>query len=199
MANSILRGVAQGEKSGAILPVPVEINNKRSFNTTAVLYPDAFAVAFDQVGFVISRQKRPGEGYVAFDKRLMRFDIAVAKLAPGKMLLWIVGQTARLVGQAVMTNISTGVVFFLVLIALGLRRRGDPSDKDIEALLVINLVWFISSGLLAVSASFAATRYINTAAIFMSALPAYWALRRLNLEGFERYLIARGNSVGLRR
>ena len=194
LANAILAGVAKGEKSGAILPIPVTINDRQSsFNTTAVLYPDAIAVAYDQIGFVVSKQKQPGEGYVAFDRRLMRFDLAVIKLAPGKLLLWMVGQTARLVGQAVMTNISMAIAFFLVLIALGLGRKGDPSDKDMEALLVINLAWLIASGLLAVSASFAATRYINTAGMFLPALPAYWALRRCDLDRLERYLASSGS------
>lgn len=186
LALAVLDEKKKQEREGAILEVPLNINGGRSFTTTALFYPDTMAAVYDHVLYIMSKQRRPDESYVSRDQRFMRYDLAIISLAPIRWLIWIVGQTGRLLGQAAITNYSMALA--VVLATFAFFRAPLREGTDARPLLVVVILWLMSSGLLAVSASFAASRYIDTAGMLLPAIPAYWALQSFNLGRLEEFL-----------
>ena len=66
-----------------------------------------------------SRQstRKPGESWVDFNRRLMRFSLLVIRAAPDRYAAWLVGATTRLFGRSVTTNLPAVLALLVVALA----------------------------------------------------------------------------------
>jgi broad specificity phosphatase PhoE len=178
-AQAILAARNAGEAEGRITPTPFNSVGERSFSSAAIGYFDIYARTYDDLLREIAKLRRPGESWVAFNRRLMAFAFATVATSPLQWAAWIGGATARLAGRSLITNAVT----LLALVVLGLtavpatwRRSGlGPSAGDIAPIAVIALAWLAATGPLIVVITYPATRYIDTAGILLPAVPAVLA------------------------
>ena len=113
----------------------------------------------------------------------MRLSLAVIRVAPARYAAWVAGGTARFVGRAVALNlplvVSLGAfvaLFGAALWAGRLPALAAAAPADLPVLFGLTLVYTAVAGALTVLATFPAGRYIDTAALFLPALPIYGCL-----------------------
>jgi hypothetical protein len=118
----------------------------------------------------------------------MRLSLETVVAAPERYLAWVVGGTARAVGRMIVTN--TPMMLALIGLALAFpitlwrERPFAPQAyvrRDIDALLCLVVTYTLASGALMVLVTFPASRYLDTAGIFLPALPIYVLLRVLRV------------------
>ena len=125
--------------------------------------------------------RRPGESWIQFDRRLMRLSLATIAAAPADYAAWIVGAAARSIGHATVLNLPFALGTLALAAAFVLRRRpGDAAagrPTDIDTLAWLTGAWWLGAIALPVLVSFAAQRYIDSAALLLAVWPFYGLIR----------------------
>ena len=169
-----------GEAAGRVARTPLNSAGERSFISAALGYFDIYARSYDDLVWgEIDKLRAPGESWVAFNQRLANFSFATIKAAPLRWAAWVAGATSRLVGRMIMTDAPMMVALTLLLIvALAAFAQSTPfgaGAADLPAVCAIALAWLASTGPLVVLVAFPATRYIDTCAVLLPAVPALLA------------------------
>ena len=180
-ARAILAARERGEADGSVARTPLNSTGERSFASAALGYFDIYARSYDTFlysGILPLRER--GETWVAFNRRLTDFSLAAVTAVPAQWLAWIGGASARLAGRAIVTNATMVLASLLLLItgavAVVRRRRLDGVCGDAAAVCTIALGWLACTAPLAVIVTFPASRYIDTAALLLAAIPLVLAL-----------------------
>ncbi len=180
----LLAARSAAEESGRAIGVPLNSSNQRSFVSAALAYFDVYARTYDQVLPLVQAQRRPGESWVAFNRRMMDFSLAVVRAAPLRYAAWVVGATQRLIGHAVIANLPLMLAVMVMLVAWPWRllvhrtvRLPPVQPADMPVMVLLATAWFAAAGALAVLVTFPATRYIDTANLMLAPLAIYWAAR----------------------
>ena len=180
-AQAVLAGREKAETDGLIARTPLNSTGERSFVSAALGYFDIYARGYDDfLGQVIVPLKGANESWVAFNRRLLDFSLATVTAAPLRWAAWVGGATARLGGRAIVTNLPMLIALALLLIAAVpafLRRRTlGVAGNDVGAVCVVALGWLACTGPLSVLVTFPASRYIDTAALLLPAIPLSLAI-----------------------
>jgi hypothetical protein len=179
-AQAVLAARTAAEDAGRIARTPLNSAGERSFASAALGYFDIYARSYDDfVWFEIGSLRAPQESWVAFNRRLTNFSMATITAAPLRWLAWVGGATSRLVGRMIVTNASMLIAAAALLVAAitaFVRGTGlGPSAADLASVSAVALAWLGSTGPLIVLVAFPATRYIDTAAVLIAAVPALLA------------------------
>ena len=178
IATDVLTGRTQAELAGTVYATPVNSQGENSFVSAALCYFDVYARSIDKVTWgVVGGMRGENESWVAFNKRMQQFSIATLKIVPDRWVAWIVGGSSRFVGRSLITNVPF-VLFTIAFLAVGAIRIFGPdspgnhlSMKDWIAVAVVAAGWAIMTISVAIIAYFPATRYIDTASVFIPAIP----------------------------
>jgi hypothetical protein len=186
LGQAILEARTEAERAGEVIATPLNSRGERSFVSTALGYYDLYARTYDDL---LQRRIGPlqrGENWVSFNARLMRLSLATIQAAPDRYLAWVAGGTMRFVGRLFAANLAFALATaaWLAFYAAALWRRRLPvaeaaGDYDVPALLCLTFITVVSAGALTVVTTFPAARYIDTAGLFLPALPIYGALTLL--------------------
>jgi hypothetical protein len=176
-AQAVLAARTAAEDAGRIARTPLNSAGERSFVSAALGYFDIYARSYDDfVWFEIGKLRGPQENWVSFNQRLTTFSIATITAAPIRWLAWVGGATSRLVGRMIVTNAPMLMaVAALLVAAMTAFVRGTglgPSAADLAPVTAVALAWLASTAPLIVLVAFPATRYIDTAAVLIAAVPA---------------------------
>jgi len=179
-AQAILAAREAAEAAGLVAPTPLNSAGERSFVSAALGYFDIYVRAHDDLLWgVIAKQRAPGESWIAFDQRLASFSVATFKAAPLRWAAWIVGATSRFVGRMTVTNApmlaALAALLIVALPAFAMRTPLGASAADLPAVCILALAWLASTGALAALMTIPATRYIDTGAVLLPAVPALLA------------------------
>jgi hypothetical protein len=179
-AASILSARESAEAAGRLPRTPLNSVRERSFISAVLGYFDIYARSYDDFLWgEIYKLRGPDETWVAFNRRLARFSFATVIAAPVRWAAWIAGASARLVGRAIVTNapmlLATGILLIVAVPALARRTTLGTCAVDLPVVCVIALAWLAATGPLTVLVTFPATRYIDTSAIMLAAVPALLA------------------------
>jgi hypothetical protein len=180
-ASAILNARNTAELAGKVMRTPLNSVGERSFVSAAIGYFDIYARTYDDfLSEGISNVRKPGESWVEFNNRLQQFSIATIIAVPVPWVAWVGGATSRLVGRMLMTNATVLVAIGMLLVAAVpafVRRTGlGSSVADLPVISAVALAWLAATGPLIVLVTFPATRYIDSAAILIAAVPALVAL-----------------------
>jgi len=192
LAEAVLAARSAGEANGSMIGVPRNSFGIRSFHSAALGYFDVLARTHDEVLYgIVIQQRQPDESWVAFNRRLQRWSIAVLTATPERHVTWMIGATTRLIGRAMMTNLPFGLgVLALVLVVplLWLRRidvprmeRTQGKPDPFTALVLLGGGWMLGSGVLMVVVTFPAWRYIDSCAILLAAPVWLLVIQRIRL------------------
>ena len=179
-AQAVLTARTAAEDAGRIARTPLNSAGERSFMSAALGYFDIYARSYDDfVWYEIGKLRAPQENWVSFNQRLTTFSIATITATPLRWLAWVGGATSRLVGRMIVTNAPVLMAMaVLVVAAITAFVRGTglgPSAADLAPVSAVALAWLASTGPLIVLINFPATRYIDTAAVLIAAIPALLA------------------------
>jgi hypothetical protein len=179
-AQAILTAREAAEAAGRVARTPLNSAGERSFVSAALGYFDIYARAHDDLLWgVIVKQRAPGESWIAFNRRLASFSVATLKAAPLPWAAWVVGATSRLVGRMIVANAPMLVALVALLItalpAFAMRARLGASAADLPVVCILAPAWLAATGPLAVVVTIPATRYIDTSAVLLPAVPALLA------------------------
>jgi hypothetical protein len=179
-AQELLAARAAGENEGAVPRTPPNSSGQRSFTSAAFGYFDIYARGYDDLLGLIAKTRHPDENWVAFNARLTKFSLATVAATPQQWIAWVGGAASRLVGRAVVANAPMLAALLLLLIGAVwmFLRRGDigTACDDIGLVSTAALGWFVCTGSLTVLLTFPATRYIDTAAMLLPAIPLSLAI-----------------------
>ena len=183
LGRAILDARIAAEREGEVIATPLNSRGERSFASTALGYYDLYARTYDDLLQRRIMTLQGGESWVAFNGRLMRLSLATVRAAPGRYLAWVAGGTMRFTGRLLASNIAFALATggFLAAYAAALWRRRLPVAEaagplDVPALLCLVTVTVVAAGALTVVTTFPAARYIDTAGLFLPALPIYGLL-----------------------
>jgi len=203
LARAVLDGREAMVSSGAISPMVIDYKiRQRSYSRTARSYFDILASNYDELLYkIVVRERRPGESWVEFNKRVMAFSVAVIRESPKGYAMWIVGAFRSAVGSATAHNIAFAAgavllagIYFPLLFTDRVPRLTFPR-LDIPVLVLVTLGFTAGAGTLPIVAAYPLIRYVSTAALFLPAMLYYLAIS-LALEGLGRpRRPARGASV----
>lgn len=179
-AQAIFTAREKAEVAGRVARTPLNSVGERSFISAAIGYIDIYARTYDDLLWgEISKLRGPEESWVAFNRRLASFDVATVEAAPLRWAAWVAGATSRLVGRMMVTNAPMLVALgFLAVVALPAFARRAPLGScaaDLPQVCVVALAWLASTGPLIVLITVPETRYIDTAAVLLPAVPALLA------------------------
>jgi hypothetical protein len=194
-AAQVLAARRAGEDSGRMIGIPPNSSGQRSFYSAALTYFDVLARTHDDMIYeIITPTRRPDESWIEFNRRLMRFSIAVIRASPEHYVAWIAGGSTRVVGRSLAANIPAAVAILMIAIIwpwhLFVRGRigvAPVSRLDVPVMAVLTVLWLVGSGILTMLMSAPSTRYIETASVLVPPLFIYWAAllacpRRTQLE-----------------
>jgi hypothetical protein len=180
LAAQILAARERAEAQGRVAPTPRNSTGQQSFPSAAAGYFDIYARTYDSLlQDEIERFQRPDESWVEFDHRLGRLSFATIRVVPEDYAAWIVGASARLVGHMLVLNGPFVLACMGLLAALLWRLRRPASIGDLDRasdaglLAVVVGIYILAAAPLSVLLTFPASRYIDTAAILLPALPLY--------------------------
>jgi len=179
-ARAILSAREAAEASGRVARTPLNSVGERSFISAAIGYFDIYSRANDQFLWLeIGKLRGPEESWVAFNQRLGSCALAIFMAAPLRWAAWVVGATSRLVGRMIVTNapmlLALGLLAVVGLPAFVRRAPLGPCAADLPAVCMIALAWLACSGPLIVLVTHPITRYIDSAAVLLPAVPALLA------------------------
>jgi hypothetical protein len=179
-AQAVLAARTAAEDAGRIARTPLNSAGERSFVSAALGYFDIYARSYDDfVWFEIGKLRAPQESWVSFNQRLTTFSIATIAAAPLRWLAWVGGAASRLVGRMIVTNapmlMALAALLVAAIIALVRGTGLGPSAADLAQVSAVAFAWLASTGPLIVLFTFPATRYIDTAAVLIVAVPALLA------------------------
>jgi len=185
-ARAILGVREAGEADGRVARTPLNSVGERSFVSAALGYFDVYARSYDEFLFAgIGKLQGVDETWIAFNKRLLEFSIAAVLAEPLRWAAWVGGATARLAGRSVVTNATMlAAIALLVLVSVPAWMQGAAlgrSKDDLAAVTIVALAWVACTAPLIVLVTFPATRYIDSAALLLPAIPA--ALGLAMIEG----------------
>jgi hypothetical protein len=181
---SLLTARKAAEDSGRVIGVPLNSSNERSFVSAALAYFDVFARTYDRMMPLVGEQRRPGESWVAFNRRLMNFSLAVVFAAPGRYAAWVVGASQRLLGHGVIANLPLMLAAIVFIVGGAIRlfvyrtaQLAALKPMDVPVMLLLAGAWLLAAGALTVLVTFPATRYIDTANLLLAPIAIYGAAR----------------------
>ena len=179
-AQAVMLARDAAEAAGRVARTPLNSAGERSFISAALGYFDIYARAYDDLVWgEINKLRAPGEDWVAFNQRLANFSFATIKAAPLRWASWVAGATSRLVGRMIVTDAPMmAALTLLLIVALAAFAQSTPfgaGAADLPAVCIIALAWLASTGPLVVLVAFPATRYIDTCAVLLPAVPALLA------------------------
>jgi hypothetical protein len=171
-----------GEESGRFIGIPLNASNVRSYHSAALGYFDVMARTHDDMLRLAQSTRDPGESWVAFNRRLMRFSLLVVRAAPDRYAAWLVGASTRLLGRSVTTNLPAVLALLIVALAWPWRllvhgRAGVTPDSalDFPVLILCAILWLGASGILTVLIHAPANRFIDTSCLLVAPPLIYWA------------------------
>ena len=196
-AQQILAVRNAAEADGRVMPTPLNSSGERSFISAAVGYYDIYARSYDTFLVGILALRAPGEAWVAFNQRLMRFAFATIRAAPLRWVAWVVGGTSRTLGRMVVTNapmVLSTALFLLVWLRQMLRWPKQPrlGPNDVSLVALVALAWTATCGPLGFLVTFPSARYIDTSALLLPAIPLVGMLalaRAARVSESERPLV----------
>ncbi len=182
-ATQVLAARRAGEESGRFIGIPRNSSNLRSFHSVSLAYFDVLARTYDDMLYeIIMPTRGANESWVDFNRRLMRFSLAVVHAAPDRYAAWVVGGSTRTVGRTIATNLPAMLALICIAVAWPWRlfARGQTgvaaaSRLDVPVLAAVALLWLASAGLLTVLVIAPSTRYIETSSVLIAPLLIYWA------------------------
>ena len=179
-AQAVLSGREAAEAAGRVARTPLNSSGERSFVSAALGYFDIYARTYDDLLYgEINKLRASDESWVAFNARLQRFSFATVTAAPREWLAWSGGATSRLVGRTIITDVPM-LLALAALTLVGLpacvaRTRLGSSASDLPVVCLAGLAWLGSTAPLIVLVTFPATRYVDTSAVLLPAVPALLA------------------------
>jgi hypothetical protein len=174
-ARAVLSAREAAEAAGTVVRTPLNSSGQRSFISAALGYFDIYARGYDDfLHGVIDKQQQPGESWVGFNRRLMAFSFDTVTISPLRWAAWVAGATSRLAGHMIVTNaimlLALGALTVASLFAAA-RRREIPVCDGLGGALLVAGAWIGATAPLTVLTTFPATRYIDTAAALLPAVP----------------------------
>jgi hypothetical protein len=167
-----------------VLRTPVNSTGERSFVSAAAGYFDIYARTYDDLLYgEIGKLQSAGESWSDFDRRLGRFELSTIAATPERYAAWVVGASTRLAGRMIVTNapflLASVALLSMVLVMFWRPERIRHLHGSTDTLLVIAVVaiYVLAAAPLAVLITFPASRYIDTAAVLLPALPLFGAIR----------------------
>jgi hypothetical protein len=182
-AGRVLAARQQAEAAGRVLRTPVNSKGERSFLSAAAGYFDIYARTYEDLLTEITKLRSADEAWAEFDRRLQRFAVTTIILAPERYAAWVAGASSRLVGRVIVTNAPFMLASFALLVALLSTLRGPGRIRNLtgstDVLLVVAIVavYVLCAAPLAVLITYPTSRYIDTAAVLLPALPLLGAIR----------------------
>ncbi|CAH1661203.1 hypothetical protein [Chelatococcus asaccharovorans] len=175
-ARAVLAQRQKAETAGTIARTPQNALGVRSFASAALGYFDIYARSYDTFLWEnIAALREPGESWVAFDRRLLHFAQAVIMAEPRSWMAWIAGASGRFVGKMMMANatflLACSLLLGLAAASVVRRRHSLPANRDILSVSLIAAAWLLATAPLTVLTTFPAIRYIDTAGLFVGAIP----------------------------
>jgi hypothetical protein len=184
LAARLLAARTAAEESGRAIGVPRNSSNQRSFVSAALGYFDVYARTYDEMLPLVHQQRLPNESWVAFNRRMMAFSLAVVRAAPLRYAAWVVGATRRVVGLAIIANLPLMLAVIVMLVAWPWRllvhrtvRLPPAQAADMPVMVLLAAGWLVAAGALGVLVTSPVARYIDTANILLAPLAIYWAAR----------------------
>jgi hypothetical protein len=182
-AAQVLAARRAGEDSGRFIGIPRNASNERSFYSAALGYFDVLARTHDDMLFlVIDPMRGPNEGWVDFNRRLMRYSFAVARASPERYAAWVVGGAARAVGRSFVANLPCALAILAIALVwpwhlLARRQIGvaPVARLDVPVMAVLAILWFLGGGVLTILMSAPSIRYVETASVLVAPVFIYWA------------------------
>jgi hypothetical protein len=182
-AADVLAKRRAGEESGRMIGIPLSSSGVRSFHSVTLGYYDVIARTYDDMLYeIIAPTQAPNEDWVAFNRRLMRFSLAVIRAAPDRYAAWVVGGATRMAGRAVVTNLPAMLALIVVavawpwrLFATGEIGIAPASRLDFPVMIVLGLLWLVGAGALTILASQPGTRYVDTSSLLLAPPLITWA------------------------
>jgi hypothetical protein len=183
-AAQVLAARQAGEDSGKFIGIPRNASDIRSFHSVALAYFDVLARTYDNMLYdVIMPTQRPNESWIDFNRRLMRFSLAVVRAAPDRYAAWLVGAATRMLGRSFTTNLPAALAIAVIAVAWPWRflRTGaigvtPVSRLDVPVMAVLAILWLVGAGLLTMLVIAPSTRYVETASVLVAPLLIYWAV-----------------------
>jgi len=183
-AAQVLAARRAAEESGRMIGIPRNASNERSYYSAALGYFDVLARTHDDgIYQIIAPTRQPNESWVAFNRRLTRFDIAVVRASPGRYAAWIVGAATRVAGRSLVTNLPAALAVVAIailwpwrLLARGQAGAAPRTRLDLPVMGMLAITWFIGAGVLTIFMSAPSIRYIDTSAVLVAPLLIYWVV-----------------------
>jgi hypothetical protein len=182
LAAGLLNARRAGEESGRMIGIPLNASNVRSYYSVALGYFDVLARTHDDMLVLTASTRRPGESWVNFNRRLMRFSLAVIHATPERYAAWVVGASTRMFGRSVATNLPAMLAILVVAVVwpwrlLAKRKTGVAPDSrlDIPVMATCAILWLVASGILTILIHAPAIRFIETSSLLVAAPIIYWA------------------------
>jgi hypothetical protein len=184
LAAQVLAARRAGEDSGRMIGIPRNSSNVRSFYSVALGYYDVLARTYDDMlNDIIIMSRQPNESWVDFNRRMMRFSLAVMRAAPDRYAAWIVGASTRTVGRSITTNLPAALAILVIALAwpwhLFVRRKVGVTPLarlDVPVMAVLAVLWLASAGVLTMLLIAPSTRYIDTSSVLVAPVLVYWAM-----------------------
>jgi hypothetical protein len=158
----------------------VRVAGERSFRTTARGYFDILEINSDQLLHkVVYAERRPGESWVQFNRRMMAFCLDVVRVAPMDYAMWVVGGVRSATGSAIAQNIPFALTLgallavYSCLLFTGRLPILRFAPLDVPVLVLVTVVFVFGAGVLSVITTFPAKRYVFTSALFLPSLLFY--------------------------
>jgi hypothetical protein len=165
-----------------MIGIPLNASNVRSYYSVALGYFDVLARTHDDMLVLTASTRRPGENWVDFNRRLMRFSLAVIHATPERYAAWVVGASTRMFGRSVATNLPAMLAILVVAVVwpwrlLAKRKTGVAPDSrlDIPVMATCAILWLVASGILTILIHAPAIRFIETSSLLVAAPIIYWA------------------------
>jgi hypothetical protein len=193
-AAQVLSARRAAEDSGRIIGIPINASQIRSYSSVTLAYFDVLARTHDDIlyGIIVPTQGA-NENWVDFNRRLMRFSLAVMRAAPDRYVMWVIGGSTRMFGRSFMTNLPAVLAISVVVVAwpwrLLVRRQigiRPVSRLDFPVLILCAILWLVGAGLLTILVHAPATRFIETASLLVAPALIYWATLLLMGESSRR-------------
>jgi hypothetical protein len=182
-AVQVLAARRAGEDSGEMIGIPRNSSGVRSYPSVALSYFDVLTRTHDDMLGITFHTRGETESWVAFNRRLTHFSVAVMLAAPERYVMWVIGASGRMLGRSVVTNLPAALALLVVAAAwpwrlLARRQVGvaPASRLDFPVLAVCAILWLIAGGLLTVLLHAAGTRFIETASLLVAPVFIYWAV-----------------------
>lgn len=184
LANQILERRTRAEERGDVIATPLNSTGQRSFLSAALGYYDLYARTYDSLLHGEIAKLQGNESWVEWNKRLMRLSLATVRAAPDRYVAWVIGGTTRAIGRLLVTNLPfvLGLIGLVAVYCVALWKgtarttAGFTNALDMNVILLLSLFYTAAAGALMVIVTFPAGRYLDSAGLFLPAIPIYLAM-----------------------